>query len=81
MMPKATKLGSHGARSGSQSCWVPKPGLFPPLPAVWQGTILPTSMAIPASVLKPKLAGFHQTGNPSLVSPTHHKSYAASWPS
>ena len=82
MTPGATKLRSYGARSGSQGCWIPKPGLFPcPPPRGRDTVLLPTPMAIPALVLKPKLPGFRQAGDPSLVSPTHHESHATSWPS
>lgn len=59
MTPETIKLGSDGARSGSRGCWMPKPWLFPPSVA-GNSALLPTSVAIPALVLKPKLPGFHK---------------------
>lgn len=77
MTPEAMKLGSDGARSGSQGCWIPKPGFIPP---GWWATLpcCPHQWLAPPWFSSP-FPGLYQRQETLGWCPIHYKPCATSW--
>lgn len=72
------KWGSDGARSRSLGCWIPKPGLIPPM--WWVAMLCCPHSGHPCLGSQAKFPGFYHGQETQVLCPTHCKPCATSWP-